>query len=536
MTETPSITVQEFVELALPVQTRARAASKFSDRLVTWCVATHEMTRAFAPGDFVLCQPPYTRQVMQRIAVLAASGVVGIALVGEPTQDAIKQAEHNQVPLFVLPMSSNLRDIEHVALALLLNRDAELEHRTAQLYQQLTLLSAENAGLGAMTELIARTTGKAVWVQDKRGEILARSLGEASAPQQAPIERWLTAPENTPVEFRDRRKAAQTGHALDQLLPIENLARLITPIVVKGVARGFFSLVGASDHFRVLDRQIAERSAAACAIEMAKAKAVSEAEKRVRGSFVDALLSGTLAPHEAMLWARRHKYDPDGRHTAIVVDWANTTHPSYRRLETVVHGLLHRAEASVIAETRDNEVVIFCRLEAREGIDRARRIADNIRHQAAAEFANDPVAIGIGRAVDTLSGLRDAYREARQALTMAHRLADPTPLYFGELNVYRLLFQLESSPELAAFRDEIIGALIAYDRAQGTDLIATLTAYFAHNANLSQTAEAMFVHRNTLIYRIERIKEIGGLDLDHAETRLSVQLALRAHRLLTANS
>ena len=173
-------------------------------------------------------------------------------------------------------------------------------------------------------------------------------------------------------------------------------------------------------------------------------------------------------------------------------------------------------------------------MESRQGIEAARRIADSIRRQANGEFANDPLAMGLGRPVDGLIGLRDSYREARQALSMARRLADPNPLYFGELNVYRLLFQLEYSPELGAFCNEIIGSLIEYDRTQGTDLVETLTAYFAHKGNLSQTAEAMFVHRNTLLYRMDRIKEISGLDLDNPETRLSIQLALRARRLLTA--
>jgi purine catabolism regulator len=117
---------------------------------------------------------------------------------------------------------------------------------------------------------------------------------------------------------------------------------------------------------------------------------------------------------------------------------------------------------------------------------------------------------------------------------MARRLAAPNPLYFGELHVYRLLFLLERHPELAAFRQEIIGTLVEYDRTQRSDLIETLTSYFAHKGNLSQTAEALFVHRNTLLYRMERIREISGLDLDNPETRLSIELALRAHRLLLA--
>ncbi|MCL4394254.1 MAG: helix-turn-helix domain-containing protein, partial [Chloroflexi bacterium] len=272
----------------------------------------------------------------------------------------------------------------------------------------------------------------------------------------------------------------------------------------------------------------------ACALEMAKAKAVSEAEKRLRGSFVDAMLSGNLTPLEATQWARRNKYDPDGRHAAIVVDWSKKEHPSYRRLETLVHGLASEFHGHALIQARESEVVIFTRLEPRQGIESARSTAESIRRQATAEFATDPIAIGIGRPVDSLIGLRAIVREARQALSMARRLAEPNPMYFGELNVYRLLFQLEYSAELGTFCEEIIGKLIAYDRAQGTELVETLSGYFAHKGNLSQTAEALFVHRNTLLYRMERIREISGLDLDNPETRLSIQLALRAHRLITA--
>ena len=90
--------------------------------------------------------------------------------------------------------------------------------------------------------------------------------------------------------------------------------------------------------------------------------------------------------------------------------------------------------------------------------------------------------------------------------------------------------QLEHHPDLQAFREEILGALLSYEGSG--DYIKTLEVYFEHNGNQSQAAEALFIHWNTLIYRMERISEITGLDLDHTETRLAVQLALRIHRML----
>ena len=540
MTDIQTTTLQELVKLALPIETRALVDHGLLDRPVTWVVSVSapELTRLDS-GDFVFLLPPYPNDLAIQFSRLAQIGVAGVAIIGEPAPAFVEAAHQAQLPLFALPASANLRQIERLALAFVLDRDAAMEQRATQLYQQLTLLSAENAGLEAMAVLIGHTTGKTVLIQDKRLNIIAAWIAPEDTAARTSVEEWVTAPANVPEEMRDRKRAAQNRKILEQSfdfaqdvpLTKKNRTRLIVPIVAKGMARGFLSLIAERDTLEQFDRSMAEQSAAACALEMAKAKAVSEAEKRVRGGFVEGLLAGSLSPLEAIRWAKRDKYNPDGRHAVIVADWAKKEHPSYRRLETLIHGL---TRSEILVHAREDEVIVFVRLDSRQGIESARLIAENIRRQTSAEFANDPLAIGIGRAVDAVIDLRDSYREARQALSMARRLADPNPLYFGELHVYRLLFLLERHPELAAFRQEIIGTLVEYDRTQRSDLIETLTSYFAHKGNLSQTAEALFVHRNTLLYRMERIREISGLDLDNPETRLSIELALRAHRLLLA--
>ncbi len=529
MNDTQTVTLRELVRLALPPETRTWCEPEALERPVTWVLSlTASESVRLERGDLVFLLPPYPADLTTHLARWAQIGVTGIALLGEPEATLITAAQQVALPLVALPADASVRALERVALALVLNRDAALEQRATQLYQQLMLLSTENAGLSAMAALISRATGKTVLIQDKRLNILAAWFVTAESSQRAQVEKWVMSPANLPDEFRDRKRAAQHAATLEQALPLENRARVIVPIVAKGMARGFLSLLAERGTFQTFDRLVAVKGASACAVEMAKAKAVSEAEKRVRGGFVEALLAGNLSTEEAESWAKRDRYNPVGKHTVIVVDWAKKEHPSYRRLETVIHGI---KRPTMLVHAREDEVIVFVRLEE-SGIERARLIAETIRHQTNAEFPNDPLAIGIGRATDSLVGLRESYREARQALSLARRLASPTPLYFGELSVYRLLFLLEHHPELNAFRQEMIGALIEYDKAQHTNLLETLAAYFAHKGNLTQTAEALFIHRNTLLYRMERIRAISGLDLDNPETRLGVELALRAHRLL----
>lgn len=532
MNDAQTLTLEELVRLALPPQTRVWCESDWRARPVTWVLSiTAAESARLEAGDFVFLLPPYPADLAMQFSRWAQIGVTSVALLDEPDTALIAAACQAQLPLIALPPHTSVRALERLALEFVLARDAATEQRATQVYQQLTTLATENAGLSAMAALIGRTTGKTVLIQDKRLNILAAWFAATENATRARLEEWVMNPANIPEEFRDRKRAAQHPTTLEQALPYENRARVITPVVAQGMARGYLSLIAERGTFQTFDHLVALKGAAACALEMAKAKAVSEAEKRVRGGFVEALLAGNLSAEEAVSWAKRDRYNPEGKHTVIVVDWARKEHPSYRRLETVIHGI---KRPTMLVHAREDEVIVFVRLENETGIERARLIAETIRHQTQAEFPNDPLAIGIGRATDALTRLRDSYREARQALSLARRLASPTPLYFGELSVYRLLFLLEHHPELDAFRQEMIGALIEYDRAQHTNLLETLAAYFAHKGNLTQTAEALFIHRNTLLYRMERIREISGLDLDNPETRLGVELALRAHRLLLA--
>ena len=154
-----------------------------------------------------------------------------------------------------------------------------------------------------------------------------------------------------------------------------------------------------------------------------------------------------------------------------------------------------------------------------------------ISETASQEFPDVPMRCGIGRPVTDVHMWRDSFRQAGQALDMARRLMSKTPRYFPDLSVYRLLLQLEHYPDLQTFKDEILGPLLAYEGSG--DLIRTLEVYFNHHGILTQAAEALFIHRNTLIYRMERIADITGLDLDNTDTRLAVQLALRIHHMVS---
>ena len=127
----------------------------------------------------------------------------------------------------------------------------------------------------------------------------------------------------------------------------------------------------------------------------------------------------------------------------------------------------------------------------------------------------------------------DAIREAREAWRIGRRVHGAGHLTpYADLRLDRVLYALRDAPELRQFCDQSLGALIEYDRRTSQNLVATLEAFFACHGNLSQTAVRLQLHRNSLLYRIGRIQEVGAIDLEDPETRLALQVALKARRLL----
>ena len=89
----------------------------------------------------------------------------------------------------------------------------------------------------------------------------------------------------------------------------------------------------------------------------------------------------------------------------------------------------------------------------------------------------------------------------------------------------RLLEKLAASPELSPFAGLVL-PLEDYDRERGSDLVRTLAVYFDAGENASEAAERLFLHRNSLLYRLERIQNLTGLDLKDPEVRLALRLGL----------
>src|SRR5690606_7248367 len=145
------------------------------------------------------------------------------------------------------------------------------------------------------------------------------------------------------------------------------------------------------------------------------------------------------------------------------------------------------------------------------------------------------VGAGISQPAKGLTAMREAYREAKDAMSIANELGDlEQATFYGDLKLYQLLLALKDRnlEQMRQFYQSTLGPLVSHDDRKQGDLLRTLNGFFQANGNLAKAAQDLDVHRNTLVYRLERISELTELDLDDADNRLILHLALKIQRVL----
>ncbi|MGG1661227.1 PucR family transcriptional regulator [Brevibacillus sp. NRS-1366] len=135
------------------------------------------------------------------------------------------------------------------------------------------------------------------------------------------------------------------------------------------------------------------------------------------------------------------------------------------------------------------------------------------------------ISFGAGRVGKRLSEAGKHLAEAEQALAFHHE--SPSP-FFSDLGLFRLLFHVPYEPVLKSFIHDYLGPLIAHDVEHGSQLVHTLRIYLNTNLSKQEAAEKLFIHRQTLYHRLEKISECLGEDYSTPNRRICIEIALRA--------
>ena len=148
-------------------------------------------------------------------------------------------------------------------------------------------------------------------------------------------------------------------------------------------------------------------------------------------------------------------------------------------------------------------------------------------------FQKEQCYIGIGRATPNAQNIGKSYRQACQVLKLQKNTQnDKGVVAYQDLGIYTLLMDIENEDVINEYYAETIQKLVEYDKLNQTNYCEVLQCYLKHSGSVKETAEAMFVHRNTINYKINKIEEMLNCDLSELDTRLLYSIAFMLKRIM----
>lgn len=466
------------------------------------------LTTGMGIGDTAAAQRAYIRRLVK--AKVAGLGF-GLGFGHDKTPRAmVIEAEKSGFPLFEIPYPVPFIAITEAVFTRLAAEQYDTLQRAVDAEHVLTRAVLEGKGVEGVAGSLAQVIGGWVLLLDLHGLALA-ATSQAAASRRERI--WEEVRGSRPEGSSFSLTLVDGGHNI-----------WIQPVGAQGRVEAFLA-VGKPEQPSQLDRIVAGHALSLVAIELAKSKAVADAQRRLQGDFFDGLVGGKVSAAEAARGLARFGFSRDPQVMVVALEGAE---PGLD-LDTLAQAATDhcsRAEGGFLVSVADEHITMLM------GADPAPELGELI--DSLVGRLGVPVRAGAGSAVAPAEVAR-SLREAKYALQVC-RLEGWSQAGFDDLGTYRLLLSMADPDALRAFADALLSQLDAYDRQHGGELLVSLEAFLQHNARWETAAAGLFVHRHTLRYRMRKVEELTGRDLSSSFDRMEFWLALRARDLLAAQS
>lgn len=270
---------------------------------------------------------------------------------------------------------------------------------------------------------------------------------------------------------------------------------------------------------------LAKKYSSLLAISLSNIKSLYD-EKYDKTSFIKNIILDNILPSDIYVKSKELRFNTEDIRVVFLIRFSEKTDALPY---DIVQNIFPDKNKDYVISVSESDIVLVKEIknpaETRKTEKTARSIADTIN----AEFFTK-VSIGIGTAVDNIKDLARSYKEAQVALEVGKVFdTEKNIVSYENLGIGRLIYQLPTTL-CEMFLQEVFrnGSLDSLDR----ETLMTIQCFFENNLNVSETSRKLFVHRNTLVYRLEKIRKLTGLDLREFDHAITFKVALMVKKYL----
>ncbi len=275
------------------------------------------------------------------------------------------------------------------------------------------------------------------------------------------------------------------------------------------------------------DDELARDYCAMAYIALNEAKVFYE-EKHDRGTFVKNIIMDNILPGDIYIRAKELHFATDAPRAVFLV--RQVGHGDVATVD-VLSGMFPDKTQDFVLSVNENDIAVIKQLAAAPGEGELEKIASQMEETLKNELFIKTI-IGIGTVSEHLRELADSYKEAQTAIDVGKVFdTEKSVINYENLGIGRLIYQLPTTL-CEIFLSEVFkkSTIDALDQ----ETLFTINKFFENNLNVSETSRKLFVHRNTLVYRLEKIKKLTGLDLRQFDHAIVFKVALMVRKYLSS--
>ena len=253
-------------------------------------------------------------------------------------------------------------------------------------------------------------------------------------------------------------------------------------------------------------------------------------EKHNKAAFVKSIISDNILPGDVYVRAKELHFVTDEPRSVLLV--RQTENPDMAAME-VIQRIFPDRQKDFVLNINETDVVVVKALSAPESREEVLKVARSIESSLHEELGIRCV-IGISTNANHLRELADRYKEAQVAIEVGRVFeSDKTIINYENLGLGRIIYQLPTTL-CEMFLHEVFKKNTT--ETLDEDTLETINRFFENNLNVSETSRKLYVHRNTLVYRLEKIKKITGLDLREFDHAIVFKVAMMVKQYLDSLS
>ena len=468
------------------------------------------------------------------IKAMAKAGSSGIALktkfFGEITQKIKDLANELQVPVIEVPRDMAFIDLANPLMKKVVNaQNQKLEFNKA-MNEKFLEIQIEGGGFQEICVVLGEMLGCVILVADHRQMLLG------CYPEGEGAERWLAKNdyEDTTIQKQLKEYVEKSKDEIVAASAGEWEIRAMG-IYVKNKCNGFLYAVGLKGKFDEMSETALRQAGVYLALEFSKKGLVEQTEYYQDNNFFFDLISGNIQTEEDAVKRARGLKWPSFSYILVVGDIDEFEKVIRNKTEAEVNifkdeimqihkdVLRRHRQCFFVGNKSDSFHCLFTKdIEKSEILKCMKEIQRQIYKNYGAW-----ITIGVSTEIFSYHDFIMAYKKARTAITIGKKRGKREICFIEDLRLEEAFFEMAKMDIFREFVDETLLELKMHDEKYGTPFLETLKTLAEHHGARKETAETLFLHRNTLAYRIRRIEQLTGADLNDPDVLFQVNLAMK---------